>query len=423
MRGEERLQRAITRQVEQVQRDALHADSDALPRGDVRRLAWFSVGVGSSQWVTAHPTHDFDFSPEEFREVATTYYGLPSPACCQPGTFQCTIPTSVTRHGVRVVDSHICEETGLLLGRLSLPIVTWDMVHDECQAICESLLDDGRVPYTPEPRYMFRRLIPAAVLNDRTNPPGIIPDFHADLAMPPAIDRAPAQGRPLRYPHWSRDALPTRRLLFDVKTVYGGGTYYLGAWAARHQTGAVEARALAVSPAYEAHARELDEQYSRPQVRIQGPDGTWQSVPDASQPAGDGIRRLLGSFTRVRGLVFGQYGEWSLDVSHLISISAARAAARGWRQTGFRSEAEYRGMLTGMLRRRVGLQVVRAFARQRLRRVGLVGIPRTEIDGWRERQQRDRTLGSRGSDALVRLSDVLAYAAEYRAHTPHGVMP
>ena len=66
---------------------------------------------------------------------------------------------------------------------------------------------------------------------------------------------------------------------------------------------------------------------------------------------------------------------------------------------------------------------VRAFARQRLRRVGLVGIPRTEIDGWRERQQRDRTLGSRGSDALVRLSDVLAYAAEYRAHTPHGVMP
>ena len=49
-----------------------------------------------------------------------------------------------------------------------------------------------------------------------------------------------------------------------------------------------------------------------------------------------------------------------------------------------------------MLRRRVGLQVVRAFARQRLRRVGLVGIPRTEIDGWRERQQRDRTLGSNG---------------------------
>ena len=73
----------------------------------------------------------------------------------------------------------------------------------------------------------------------------------------------------------------------------------------------------------------------------------------------------------------------------------------------------------------MGLQVVQAFARLSAfgARVGLVGIPRTEIDGWRERQQRDRTLGSRGSDALVRLSDVLAYAAEYRAHTPHGVMP
>ena len=107
----------------------------------------------------------------------------------------------------------------------------------------------------------------------------------------------------------------------------------------------------------------------------------------------------------------------------MLARTGTGTAAGGWRQTGFRSEAEYRGLLTGMLRRRVGLQVVRAFARQRLRRVGLVGIPRTEIDGWRERQQRDRTLGSRGSDALVRLSDVLAYAAEYRAHTPHGVMP
>ena len=76
-------------------------------------------------------------------------------------------------------------------------------------------------------------------------------------------------------------------------------------------------------------------------------------------------------------------------------------------------------LLTGMLRRRVGLQVVRAFARQRLRRVGLVGIPRTEIDGWRERQQRDRTLGSRGSDALVRLSDVLAILRLSTGHTLH----
>ena len=83
---------------------------------------------------------------------------------------------------------------------------------------------------------------------------------------------------------------------------------YLGAWAARHQTGAVEARALAVSPAYEAHARELDEQYSRPQVRIQGPDGTWQSVPDASQPAGDRYSPSFGLFHS--GARIGVWAVW-----------------------------------------------------------------------------------------------------------------
>ena len=51
-----------------------------------------------------------------------------------------------------------------------------------------------------------------------------------------------------------------------------------------------------VSPAYEAYARELDEQYSRPQVHIQGPDGTWQSVPDASQPAGEKYSPSFGLF-------------------------------------------------------------------------------------------------------------------------------
>ena len=41
------------------------------------------------------------------------------------------------------------------------------------------------------------------------------------------------------------------------------------------------------------------------------------------------------------------------------------------------------------------------------------GVPRTEIDGCSSAivLQYTNTLGSRGSDALVRLSDVLAYAA------------
>ena len=45
-RGAERLQRAITVELEQVQRDRLHIDIAALPDTDPRREAWFASGEG-----------------------------------------------------------------------------------------------------------------------------------------------------------------------------------------------------------------------------------------------------------------------------------------------------------------------------------------------------------------------------------------
>ena len=45
-----------------------------------------------------------------------------------------------------------------------------------------------------------------------------------------------------------------------------------------------------------------------------------------SQPAGDQVRRALAQFGQVRGLVFGQYGDWSHDVSSLVSLAAAATA-------------------------------------------------------------------------------------------------
>ena len=46
-RGEDRLQRAITLQVEEVRRDALHVRVSALPLTDPRREAWMAAGRGS----------------------------------------------------------------------------------------------------------------------------------------------------------------------------------------------------------------------------------------------------------------------------------------------------------------------------------------------------------------------------------------
>ena len=58
-RGDERLQRAITLQVESVRRDALHARIVALRPEDPRRRAWLASGRGSRQWVTSLPKEHF----------------------------------------------------------------------------------------------------------------------------------------------------------------------------------------------------------------------------------------------------------------------------------------------------------------------------------------------------------------------------
>ena len=50
------LQRQITEQIEQIERDALHRDILLLPRTDTRRIAWLAVDRLSSQWVPAWPT-------------------------------------------------------------------------------------------------------------------------------------------------------------------------------------------------------------------------------------------------------------------------------------------------------------------------------------------------------------------------------
>ena len=55
--------------------------SARIPPADMLRAAWLNVDRNSTVWVTAWPTRDGYLSNPEFAEVATWYFGLPSPAC------------------------------------------------------------------------------------------------------------------------------------------------------------------------------------------------------------------------------------------------------------------------------------------------------------------------------------------------------
>ena len=81
----------------------------------------------------------------------------------------------------------------------------------------------------------------------------------------------------------------------------------------------------------------------------------------------------------VRPLVFGQYGEASPDVHATVARAAEVVAGREWARLGARSEAEARAFFAQSYRRRLGVSVVREFARHRLRRVQMVGVDRGHL--------------------------------------------
>ena len=228
---------------------------------------------------------------------------------------------------------------------------------------------------------------------------GIVPDLAVDVSLPPVGDTRRAQrGGQQWTPHLrrtqaSRDP-PRGVYLCDVKTLHGGGGLYFSARARTEQTGGVRERAHQVTLEYAAAARELDRRHS--------PQGT---TPVAT---------LLESFTTVRPLVFGHYGETSDDVHTLLERAASKAAEQRWRKLGARSQDEAKGFLLAGFRRRLGLAVAQAFARHRLRRLPFVGATPDGVQAARARDAAGGGLPDPGPG--VRLDDFYVY----QAHLPRG---
>ena len=54
----------------------------------------------------------------------------------------------------------------------------------------------------------------------------------------------------------------------------------------------------------------------------------------------------LRKFGRIRGLVFGSYGEWSEDVDTLVRMCTRQIAKNSWMEAGFRNQADARAIFT-----------------------------------------------------------------------------
>ena len=142
--------------------------------------------------------------------------------------------------------------------------------------------------------------------------------------------------------------------LYELKVIGAGPSRYACDVVARGR--AVAKRAREIPGDYARKARDLD-------LRCGG------VAPNAVGP----VTCKLASYGRIRGLVFGAYGEASDDVRELVAALSAGWASRDWVRMNCRDPSEATAVIAHSLYRSWGLAAVRAQARLKLNGLAHVG--------------------------------------------------
>ena len=320
----EGVQKVLTRWRERAKFQAIDVAIRDLAPTDMRRAAWVNLDRFSTVWVSAWPNMEFQFSNPEFREVATFYFGLPSPACA-------------ARVGERIGNSReVLDAYGNRLTTLALPGDGWRTQHD---AIKWRLVQDARemhVRMRHEVYGLFAECIPQQGRREADAMPlrkrqGLVPDYLVHVA----IDG------------------PERPMLLELKTLHFGTSTYT---AAAERCRAVARRADAVPGEYAAKAREIDRRFCGTPRGVTGP-----------------VERKLQTYEPVRGIVFGAWAEASPVTESLLQCLALTGAQRHWQGMRCPAPPQAAGALAWLLRRRWGLTALREHARLKLDRLEYVG--------------------------------------------------
>ena len=286
----------------------------------------------SSQFLLVLPGHDLTLTSSEFTECVAAMLCVPSPGCASKIGERFCGRTSVDKFGDKIMAAKMAgdgfrKRHDAIKGRITR-LHKWAGVKVECEVFG---LFAGHIPQAGLSR-----------LEKGRKRQGMVPDFRVDTSLPGA----------------GGDTRDTVEVLAELKCISSCPTRYLRD--PREPERAVNSRACKLPGEYLSHARTLDQKFGDVAAGVQGP-----------------VEAKLLSFPPVRGWVFGAFGEASDDVhemAHFLATSRLKhqqtleGKGRSWR-----SDAGELAILTGQVRRALGLEAVRAQARCLISRLDLIG--------------------------------------------------
>ena len=208
------------------------------------------------------------------------------------------------------------------------------MRHDELKHLLDKDVQGHGIPCSCEVFGLFAPLLPQEARAELQVVPkrkrqGLVPDYL--VTLPQGFET-----------------------LLELKVIGGGPSHYVNGGVSRCR--AVAARARAIPQEYRSKALALDHRHC----------GVAEGTPGP-------VSQKLASYGRIRGLVFGAYGEASPDAHELLGVLAAEYASRHWVRMGCRAPQDAAAALSRSLYRSWGLMAVRGQARLKLSGLAHVG--------------------------------------------------
>ena len=324
---------------------------DELDEDDQRRRVWHDLTKTSTQFVGATPSRNNAIINDEYWQVCSDYYGVPSLVFARMHAAGKVVGRSRRGRGqgaAKVVDpfgDNVATAQGLKGD-------TWRTQHDTLKWVLFDLWREFEGKVRCEVYNLF-----AYLLEDRD-----------------AFDRLTKRKRQGLVPDLMTvgGGYAANRRLNDVKTLHrGSSTYKASDVRAGARGRAVERRGNDVHTDYVRKAKKLDREYGAPLA--EGETGP--------------VEAKLAEFGRIRGFVFGAVAESSPDVEAFIDDCAVMGAERKWRSMGARSVREARGLIRGMCLETIGIAAARAAARCKLDRANLM---EGNEEGSAAQRRRDR---------------------------------